>query len=222
MALPKIPQYTVYRQSLVTAQGINTGGLVFQDVGYFKVIRFEDQSNGVGLPGNPVLTGEINLSLGTAINSNPVPLLYNNEMRFPEGSARICLSWAAQANKQAVILISPDPETLDLDTPNPLQLVTSALGATKTVGNVLITDVATLISAADTTRFSLLVENIDAANPVALGPSTVTFATGPLIDSVPVGRTAGGVYIDTTSTAALYGICGAGLTANVRFMKDAA
>jgi hypothetical protein len=217
MALPNIPQYTVYRQSLVTAQGLNTGGLVFQNVGYFKVIRFEDQAFGVGLPGNPVLTGQIDLSLGTANNAVPVPLLYNNEMRFPEGSARIILSWAAQANKQAVLLISPNPETLDLDTPNPQQLVTSALGNTITVAAVTVTDVATLIVAANTSRYSAMIQNVGAANPCAIGPATVTFATGPLLNS---GSPRGDTMVLDKQTAAIYGICGAGLSTPVRVLIE--
>ena len=77
---------------------------------------------------------------------------------------------------------------------------------------VTVTDVATLIKASNSDRIAIYIQNIDIANPVYLGNDLVLTANG-----IRVGA-GSDVRIDYT-TAAIYGICGTGLTASLRVVE---
>jgi len=77
---------------------------------------------------------------------------------------------------------------------------------------VTVGDTATLIAAENTERNSIILQNTGGANACYLGNSSVTDSDGYWL---PPG---GEASFDKT-TAAIYGICGAGLSTTVRILE---
>jgi hypothetical protein len=92
----------------------------------------------------------------------------------------------------------------------------TAIGTVLSTNQVSMTQAVAVIKAAPTSghyRYSILIRNMDAANTVYVGGSTVTATTGfPLKagESMTLDR----------NFAAVYGICGTGLTATVAYIEE--
>lgn len=98
----------------------------------------------------------------------------------------------------------------------PIQWHKTAIGSVLTANQVSMTQTAAVIKAAPTTghyRYSITIRNLDASNTVYLGASGVTSSTGfPL--------KAGESITFDRNFAAIYGICGTGLTATVAYIEE--
>lgn len=184
----RAPFYNVQRIPLTTAgeQIIEFAG------GLFQVIGYEDSN------GEPTLEGMIELALTVTSNSF-VPLRYNNKVVAE--FERVKVRWEAQSGIVAVILMADGPSQLLADTPNPRQLVTSAIGATVAASAVTVGTSAVALTAADSSRYSVIIQNLGAAD-IYIGPSGVTTSSG-----LKVVAAGGAITLDK-QTAAIYGISG--------------
>jgi hypothetical protein len=199
MATNFVPQYSVTRVPLNVAPDITPRT---EQMGYFHVIRFET------LAGVPILDGEIRLSLGTSTDEF-IPLLYNNRISFPQRVDRWRFDWDIQSDTVAIVLMSPDAGWLQLDTPNPKQLVTQAIGTNISESAVTVGVVAVQILPLDTNRQSSSIQNLGPA-AIYIGSSAVTLANGTRLDP-------GDSIVINNTVAAVYGISAAAGN-NVRTM----
>lgn len=163
-----------------------------QGFGYVHVFRFEDAS------GVAKLDGQIEVSFSMS-EEDFIPMQYNNRVAWVADRGRI--RWAAQPNTVAIIGVASDPREFAADTPNPKQLVVSSGGTALTAAAVVVGTAATLVSAANTLRQSVTIQNKGAV-PIYIGASGVTTAQGL---ELPSGQS---VTFDKT-TAAIYAIAGA-------------
>lgn len=165
------PSYSVFRVPLTSAADTSPRSEL---IGYIKVIRFET------VAGVPILDGEIRFSLGTAVDEY-IPLLYNNEILFPQKVARWRLDWEIQADTVAVIAVSLEPDVLRLDTPNPKQLVSSAVGVSYTASNLVVGTTEVSATPSDDARQSVIFQNLGPGK-VEIINSGNAFGTGIQID----------------------------------------
>lgn len=195
----RAPFYDVIRVPLATA-----GSRIVEFAGgLLHVIGFEDNS------GNAILDGVIKLALTVGTNAL-IPLRYNNKVVAE--FERIRLEWTAQSDTVAVILLADGPSSLVADTPNPKQLVTSALGATLASAAVTVGTTEVALTAADTSRFSVTIQNLGGAD-IYIGPTGVTTSSGLKVAAN------GGVLTLDKQTAAVYGISGSAGN-DVRVLKE--
>ena len=98
-----------------------------------------------------------------------------------------------------------------------IQWFRTSVGTAINVGQVGMTQTAAVIKAAPATghyRYSIVIRNLDTANTVYLGEASVTSGTG-----LPL-KAGEGISLDR-NMAAIYGICGTGLTATVAYFEEA-
>lgn len=81
------------------------------------------------------------------------------------------------------------------------------------VNQVAMTQTAAVIIAANPARIAVVIKNIGATNPVFIGPTSgVTATTGHELQP--------GEAISMDTLAAVYGVCGTGLTTTVSFLEE--
>lgn len=190
MAANDTVEYSVFRFSLAVSN-IAAPHRFDQRVGYFHLVRFEDDA------GATILTGKIEIAFGSS-NDDWLPLGYNNKIAAI--SDRLQIRWEAQANTNAVIITSPSLNALQVDAPPATQLILASLGSViehyaLTVG---LTEV--LVDAADLTRQSIMIKNLGTVS-IYIGATGVTTVNGM---EIPAN---GSIILDKQS-AAIYAISG--------------
>jgi hypothetical protein len=160
--------------------------------GYFHIVRFED------LSGVAILDGEISVALN-GNDDDYVPLLYNNKIRDKCDRARI--RWAAQPGRVAVLIVADKAENFALDTPNPKQLVVSSGGTSGSNAAVIVGTSAVQVAASNSSRQSVIVQNLGSAAIFVGFSSGVTVANGARI--LP-----GESYVCDKTTSAIFAISG--------------
>lgn len=172
---------------------LDTAGqyMIEQGFGYVHVFAFVDAS------GIEKLDGKIEVSFSVS-EDDFIPMLYNNRVAWKADRGRI--RWAAQAGTTAIVGIASDPREFAADTPNPKQLVVSSGGTTLAAAAVTVGTVAVVVSAANTLRQSVTIQNLGSV-PIYVGPSGVTTASG-------VAVQAGEAITLDKQTAAVYAISG--------------
>lgn len=127
--------------------------------------------------GTPVNNVNCQVSFGQSQNDR-IPLDYNGRVFLGERASRVAKFYFDSRPGVFIFLVtSPNPNMLNLDTPNPLQSFTTSIGASLTASAITVNTTATLISASSSTTQSRILQN-NGANTVFLGASGVTVAQG--------------------------------------------
>lgn len=161
------------------------------------VLRFHQANDAAG---SPSPSAEIQVSLERD-GSSAFPLKLGQAIIARHGM--YCrLTWSAQSGvPSALLVVSPDPDKLDLDSTPPVLQVVGDRGASLAGAAVAVGVAAAVIVAANANRKRITISN-DGANPIWIGPSTVTLANGMRLDP-------GDVYSSPDTAAAFYGIAAA-------------
>lgn len=161
------------------------------------VLRFHSANDAAGVP-QP--SAEVSVTLERSGDA-AFPLRLGQAIIAKQGL--YCrLTWSGQSGvPEALFVVSPDPDKLDLDSTPPVLQVVGDRGASLAIGSVAISGVAAVIAAANANRKRLTISN-DGPNPFWIGPAGVTAATGLRLDP-------GDDYSSPDTTAAFYGISAA-------------
>ena len=168
--IPNIPEITLFRIPLATAGET----ILRQKIAYFHLWRYESIADG-----SAQTDGELSAVFGAqGSQDDAVPFSYNSRIQLAQPVDMVKMTWAAQPDRRAVILVAPRGEGIDGTNVPARQIVTPDQGA---IG-------------------------VNAVNPV--GPSTrVTLSTANpnrlrVLVQAPLTNTAP-VYIGNASTANL-------------------
>ncbi len=174
---------------------------------------------------NPVTQATTTWNVGGAVSiTNPVTAVTTSATSVTPVSGTVTISNPVSAVTNSATTITPVSGTVSLTTQstntqpvtitNPVTAVTTSttvvvpirttLSSSLTTSQVVVTNNATLIKAANVNRYSLCISNDGTAN-MWIGSSGVTIATGKLI------KFGNGICMDR-NTAAIYGIVSSGST----------
>jgi hypothetical protein len=174
-------------------------------IGYFHVWDIIDTATG-----QPVLDGTITAQFGDA-NGRRVPCTYNSKIEFTTPVELMVLSWAAQPNRSARIIIAEDAQAFEANNAPTRQLVTSAIGSGISNGNATVTTTSGVLVPANTLRQSVTIQNRGAVE-IFIGAAGVTTANG-------LGIAPGGSYVCDRTTAAIHAVAASG-SADVRVLTE--
>jgi len=195
--------YSVFKIDLTTAGSMS----LHQFSGFLRVHEMLDGAGAVNV------TGYVQVRLGDTADNDLLTLRYNNKITVARETPReIQIIWPAQAGLVAYMVASFDPTVFDVDAPAPIQQVVSNLASAVTAAAVTVGATAVLVSALNTDRRSVTIQNLGAAD-IYIGPAAVTTATGLKIAA------SGGIGTLSGTTAALYGISGSAGN-NVRVLSE--
>ena len=154
------------------------------------------------------LTIEITQAKNPQIIGNKITMTGGDGVRFDGEFTRFTVAHS-EISAQAVTVLAGFGEKASSKLSGSVT-ATDAQADTLAVAAVTVANTATALAAASTTRKQIVIQN-NGANPIAVGPAGVTYATGFLIP-------AGGVFVNEKSApAAWYGITNAG-TENARVL----
>jgi hypothetical protein len=196
------PQYTVVPIDLSTA-----GKMTINQAG--DVLHVAEVLNGSALALDvPVKVQPIYEGGGS--EDDAINLYMGNRIRA--SSRSFVVLWDAHAGHTARLVLTRGVQAIDLDTTPPVRLQAGAAGGSIAQAAVSVGTTATLLSAANASRKSVVLQNLG-SSPVYLGGASVTTANG-----VEIAGGGGAIVVDKT-TAALYGIVSAG-TSDVRVLTE--
>ncbi len=198
------PNYQRYDIPLTTAgsQDIPT------QFTYLRLVSATD------INGNQALGTIINVQLGRGL-SDKVPMQLNGLVKIPGGIDFARISWAAQANITATLIVSDQDNDsgIQVEAPPAKQLVTSGAGVTFMTSRVTVGAATTVIDPGTTTTQSRTIKNLDPIETIDLGNLAVASGAGfPLAP----GETA----TLSGQNAPIYGIAPSGKSAIVALIVE--
>lgn len=165
--------------------------------------------NAVRSDGSQALQAKVRVRLGLDPTDFAAWQIDSNAKGFIDG---FTLEWDAQPGVIAYFYFAKGPNPIEVRSPPATQLVTSSIGTSIATAAVSVGTSATLLSAADSLRQAVTIQNNDASADLYVGGSGVTTATG---IKVPAG---GSITLDKT-TAAIYGRVSSG-TVDARVLEE--
>lgn len=155
--IPNIPEITIFRIPLTTAGET----ILRQKIAYFHLWRYESI-----LDGSSQTDGELSAVFGAqGSQDDAVPFSYNSRIQLAQPVDMVKMTWAAQTDRRAVILVAPRGEGIDGTNVPARQIVTPDQGA---VGNNAVTAVTS------GTRATILAGNVNRLRAVVQAPLTNT------------------------------------------------